>query len=305
MNQPNQPDIAETTEVMPNALHFSDALNPTIQGDSVDSLVVQGIRHIRETGEEIKARAGDAIQSYGVNYILTNSRNRLHNLRETTARRYLARELLAYFKGSLKVEDGLASASSFWNKIANENGEVNSNYGFYVFHQPIPENSEGARNQYEWVVNLLDRNLKTRRATININQINHKADTLDFPCTIAIQFFTRGDYLCCEVSSRSTDVITGLPYDMGFFSLLTELVYADLVQRGHQNLRLGHTTMKTTFTQIYSSRNGIAKSIEEKPQEATTTIQMPVIEDARLFLQDIYEGTHESSIMRWIHENAE
>jgi thymidylate synthase len=92
---------------------------------------------------------------------------------------------------------------------------------------------------------------------------------------------------------------------MGFFSLLTELVYADLVQRGHQNLRLGHTTMKTTFTQIYSSRNNIARSIEEKPQEAATDIQMPAIEDARLFRRDIYEGTHESSIMRWIHENAE
>jgi thymidylate synthase len=90
----------------------------------------------------------------------------------------------------------------------------------------------------------------------NINQTNHKVETSkDFPCTIGMQFFVRKNYLCCSVSSRSTDIYTGLPYDMGFFAFVTELIYKDLKERldaeKAKNLKLGYVVMKTNFTQIY------------------------------------------------------
>ena len=50
-------------------------------------------------------------------YVLENSFNRVHTLREPVSIKYFARELFAYFVGSLKVNEGLSDASKFWNKI--------------------------------------------------------------------------------------------------------------------------------------------------------------------------------------------
>lgn len=170
-----------------------------IIGNNVDELVLKGIQYIKHFGEKISVTADDGIQAYGVTYILTNPRNRLHNLRYPESIQYLCRELIAYFRGSLFVNDGLAQASIKWINLTDKKGKINSNYGFYVFHQ-----KRNGRSQYDWVISNLTRNSQSRKALININQVSHKKiSTKDFPCTIAIQFLVRNNYLCCEVLSRS------------------------------------------------------------------------------------------------------
>lgn len=163
--------------------------------------------------------------------------------------------MLAYFKSSLKVEDGLGQAASFWRSLQDENGEINSNDGYYIFHEPLDSGIEAA-NQYEWAINSIISNVDSRQSVININQPWHKKPTKDFPCTLGIQYFVRKtpdgkSFLCSDISSRSTGIITGIPYDMGFFSFMTELVWKDLQERGMDNLQLGYTMMKASFTQIY------------------------------------------------------
>ncbi|MCP1445063.1 thymidylate synthase [Pseudomonas sp. GGS8] len=268
-----------------------------VVANSVDGLVKKGIVNILEHGHAISSRAGGARQAYGVNYILTNPLNRIHSLRKG-AKRYLCRELLAYFSGSLNAQEGLAKASNFWMTLVDEEGNVNSNYGYYVFHEPVLEHE----NQYNWIINMLMANPDSRRAIININQNYHKSDTKDFPCTVGMQFFIKDRTLFCETISRSTDVITGLPYDMGFFSFVHELVFADLVERGMSELRLGSTIMKTTFTQIYD--NAV-----EKANDAMLNVgvieQMPTIQSAITTLADIYGRTQKTEVVRWVHENAE
>ncbi|WP_108883888.1 thymidylate synthase [Orientia tsutsugamushi] len=101
--------------------------------------------------------------------------------------RYLCRELLAFFKGSLKVHDGLSNASKFWEKIADKNGKINSNYGHYVFHIQLPEANN--QTQYDWVVSCFREDLDTRQALVNISQINHKtSDILDFHAHLVRNF---------------------------------------------------------------------------------------------------------------------
>lgn len=193
--------------------HFSFS---DIHARTVDGLVSAGVQNILKKGKRVNVRAGAAIQSYGVNYILTEPRNRLH-LNRAGAVRYLCRELIAYFSGSLNVSDGLSHASIFWETLQDDLGRINSNYGYYVFYEPIKD----CKSQYEWVIKRLLENPDSRRAIININQAYHKSDTKDFPCTVCIQFFIVENVLHCEVAARSTDVVTGLPYDMGFFHSCT------------------------------------------------------------------------------------
>ncbi len=270
-------------------------------GSSVDELVVQGVRLIQEKGSDIAVRAGTAKQAYSVIYVLTDSRNRLHSLRAPTSVKYLCRELVAYFNGSLSVSDGLCMASRFWETIADSNGMINSNYGYYVFHQ----RTDDGTTQYQWMLDRLLDNPETRRAVININGVSHKSDTRDFPCTLALQFFVMNNHVCCEVASRSTDIITGLPYDMGFFSLLTELVWCDLREQKYPNLELGFTSMKPTFTQIYSKREDEAEKILSAHSGNDHELRMPPIPSAQSVLDDIYGATYTSEFMKWIKTHAE
>jgi thymidylate synthase len=280
-----------------------------IAAHDIDTLVLKGIRHIKEKGELFEARAGSGQQAYDVNYILLNPLNRVHNLRKPTSVKYFCKELLAYFKGSLNVDDGLAQASCIWKSLANEKGQIASNYGYYVFHQKLPEDKN--MTQYEWVILNLMKNLDSRKSFININQPEHKImTTKDFPCTIGMQFFVRDNHLCCSVTSRSTDIYTGLPYDMGFFAFVTELVYKDLKQKLDSEkaaqLKLGYVMMKTNFTQIYDKTRTSALKLLEKFGDRGNqySLEMPEIFDAQETLKDIYTGESHTPVMKWIHNNA-
>lgn len=280
----------------------------TLQADNIDSLVYKGIAHIKKYGSYITARAGTAQQAYDVNYVLTNSRNRVHYLRKPLSVRYFCKELQAYFDGSLKVKDGLGKAAKMWNSLADQEGNICSNYGYYIFHQRVPEFEN--KTQYQWAITQLINNLQTRKAFININQPKHKfPNNKDFPCTLGMQFFIKNNHFCCTVSSRSTDIYTGLPYDMGFFALVTELMYKDLKEQLpkelSKNLKLGYTMMKTNFTQIYDRTRTRALKLLDKEQTTEYATDMPEITDARAVLQDIYKKTNHTLLMKWIQQNAQ
>lgn len=153
---------------------------------NMNDLVVQGIANILNNGVRVSAKSKHCLQAYNVSYTLTNPLDRVFTLRRPYSIA-LCRELLAFFKGSLKVHDGLSNASKFWEKIADKNGKINSNYGHYVFHIQLPEANN--QTQYDWVVSCFREDLDTRQALVNISQINHKtSDILDFPCTLGLQF---------------------------------------------------------------------------------------------------------------------
>jgi thymidylate synthase len=296
-----EPSDKSRQPIIPEMVH--------IKSGNIDSLVIQGIRHIKDHGELFEARAGSGQQAYDVTYTLTNPLYRVHNLRMPTSVKYFCKELLAYFKGSLNVNDGLAQASCVWKSLANDKDLIASNYGYYVFHQKLPDEKD--KTQYDWVILNLTKNLDSRKAFININQPMHKElDTKDFPCTLGMQFFVRDNHLCCSVSSRSTDIYTGLPYDMGFFAFVTELVYKDVKQRlspeRAKDLKLGYVMMKSNFTQIYDKTRTPALKLLEKfeDQKEVYATDMPEIFDAQETLKDIYAGTSHTPVMKWIHKNA-
>jgi thymidylate synthase len=285
-------------------MHFLTA--PTLDG-----LFLQGAGIILRDGRDINSRAGEALQVTNVGYDLADSRNRIFWLRHPTSTKYMCREFLAYFRGSLHVEDGLSHASKAWRKLADANCQISSNYGHYVFHDRWH-----GKSQYEWVVEMLTANIDSRRALININQIRHKdAAARDFPCNIAIHFFVEAEKVFCQAYSRSEDVLIGLPYDMAFFSFLNELVAADLRQRLDRPLASGSTDILCTFSQIYKSdrrlvealiRKFLVKTIDRKAQPKPSEFpSMPEISDAQAVLADIYNKTRRTTVLQWIEEYAD
>jgi thymidylate synthase len=281
-----------------------------VTSPTLDGLFLEGAGIIIREGRKINTHAGEALQVVNVVYVLTNSRNRVFLLRNPTSTRYMCRELLAYFRGSLNVEDGLAQASRAWRSLADANGLIWSNYGYYVFYERIH-----GKTQYEWVLETLIANIDSRRALININQIYHKdLTTKDFPCNIGVHFYVEDHKVYCQVYSRSEDVLLGLPYDMAFFSFLNELVAADLCRRLGRTFVVASTSISCTFSQIYTNnkplvekliRRSLVKTIDGRSKSnADQLIYMPNISDAGAVLLDIYRGTAETPVVRWVKDHA-
>jgi len=104
-----------------------------------------------------------------------------------------------------------------WERMANEEGYVNSNYG-YQWQRHY---------QLDMVVDMLKKNPNTRQATISIfdGKEREKYDK-DTPCTYAIQFTILNNKLNMCVTMRSNDLWYGFCNDQYCFSKL-QLMVAD------------------------------------------------------------------------------
>ena len=102
-----------------------------------------------------------------------------------------------------------------WEKMADKNGNVNSNYGY-----------QWQRNhQIDYVCAKLRQNNNTRKAAISIYDAKEWTSyQKDTPCTYAIQFTILDNKLNISVLMRSNDIWYGFCNDQYQFSMLQQLV---------------------------------------------------------------------------------
>ena len=102
-----------------------------------------------------------------------------------------------------------------WQRMADSNGEVNSNYGYQWKRH----------DQIDYVVAKLRDNPNTRHAAISIYDAKEWPQyTKDTPCTYAIQFTILNNKLNMSVYMRSNDLWYGFCNDQYCFSMLHKKV---------------------------------------------------------------------------------
>ena len=116
-----------------------------------------------------------------------------------------------------KLGELYGKVPEIWKRMADENGNVNSNYGWQWQRD----------NQLDNVIAVLKTNPRTRQAAISIydaKEINYGHYTHDTPCTYAVQFTIQAQHLNMCVTMRSNDLWYGFCNDQYCFSKLQELV---------------------------------------------------------------------------------
>ena len=114
-----------------------------------------------------------------------------------------------------KLGEIYGKTPEIWKRMANANGDVNSNYGWQWKRN----------NQIDYVIDLLKRQPDTRQAVITILDMKeHDTFTFDTPCTYAIQFTIVKNRLNMCVTMRSNDLWYGFCNDQYQFSKLQEMV---------------------------------------------------------------------------------
>ena len=131
---------------------------------------------------------------------------------------YAAAEWSWYLSGDPRIEtlgELYGKIPAIWKRMADENGEVNSNYGYQWKRH----------DQLENVINMLKQNPNTRQAAISIydgKAIHQYA--YDTPCTYAVQFTIVQSKLYMSVYMRSNDLWYGFCNDQYQFASLQEMV---------------------------------------------------------------------------------
>lgn len=134
-------------------------------------------------------------------------------------------EFLWYMSADYRV-DAITKYLKNWQRFANEQGFVNSNYGHYW-------------RKYLWqVIDALRYDKYSRRAIMNVFHVGNAPFGKDTPCTLTWQFFIRDNKLDMVVNMRSNDVWYGFSIDQFCNSLFHQLVLHEL-QTKYIDLELG------------------------------------------------------------------
>jgi len=127
---------------------------------------------------------------------------------------YIERELTWYRSQSLNVNDIPGKTPVIWNEVADENGKINSNYGYLIF-------SDDNYSQYKNVYTELKKNPNSRRAVMIYNRPSMHEDYClngmsDFICTMYNSFFIRDNKLVSHYNMRSNDAVFGYDNDVAW-----------------------------------------------------------------------------------------
>ena len=114
-----------------------------------------------------------------------------------------------------KLGELYGKVPAIWKRMADKNGNVNSNYGYQWKRN----------NQLDYVIEKLKKHKHTRHAAISIYDCKeHPGYKYDTPCTYAVQFTNVENRLNMCVTMRSNDLWYGFCNDQYCFSKLQELV---------------------------------------------------------------------------------
>ena len=192
-------------------------MNCRVAAATVDDLMRAAINHAFEHGVAIRPTKGAALDIIGASLVLTNPRARLSRS-ETRGKAISAiAELCWYLAGS----EDLSQISYYLSKYgasAETDGSLLGAYGPRII-------GSAETSPLRDVVTRLKVNSSSRQAVVQILRPGDLTSAQkDVPCTIALQFLLRDDYLTLVTTMRSNDMVLGLPHDVFAFTMLQEIV---------------------------------------------------------------------------------
>lgn len=154
---------------------------------------------------------------------------------------------------SRKMNYGFMFAEALYIITGQSNVSILENhikkFGDYSDLYPFQQGSYGPPfvEQVRYVVENLIENEISRQAVMTIWRPNPRKSK-DIPCTLALQFFIRDDHLHTIVTMRSSDIFTGLIYDMFCFSAMSAVVLSFLDMR---DVQLGNCFINAGSSHLY------------------------------------------------------
>lgn len=168
---------------------------------------------------------------------------------------YASREIEWYKSQSLFVEDIPGKTPVIWEQCADEEGKINSNYGWCIW-----SNENG--NQYKSCIRTLIKDPYSRQACMlyirpSMQKDSNKNGMHDFMCTYSVQCFlnddveTGGYKLKYIVNMRSNDAVFGYCNDVLWHKFVANKMIEDLQIKLNKQVKLEHIEWNAGSLHVY------------------------------------------------------
>ena len=144
-----------------------------------------------------------------------------------------------------------------WQYAANEHGEINSNYGYLIYHPRFYQ-------QYDQVLDELSARPDSRRGTMIYNRPSiwkefNDNDKNDFICTNPVSYYIRDNRLDCVVQMRSNDVVFGYKNDYAWQQFVLKKLATDLSFTRGEEIESGYIHWQVQNLHVYERHFKLVK----------------------------------------------
>lgn len=221
--------------------------------DLVKLVIENGVRKPSRTGV-------DTISYFAANYRVDLSKGFPLLTTKKMVWNSLLHEVLWYLSGENHIRN-LREKTKIWDAWADEDGNLDTAYGYYWRHFPSAEKDKNGNwkvtevDQIQYVIDTLKRDPYSRRLIVSAWEPGNAIRSKLPPCHYTYAFNVSNGKLNCHLSQRSGDIALGIPFNLAAYSMLTQII------ANETGLELGYFAHTIIDAHIYVADKG---SVMEK-----------------------------------------
>ncbi len=189
-------------------------------------------------------------------------------------------EVLWYLSGENHIRN-LRKHTKIWDAWADEDGNLETAYGYYWRHFPSAEKDKEGNwqirevDQIKYVIDELKNKPYSRRLVVTAWEPGNATKSKLPPCHYSFAFNVSNGKLNCHLTQRSGDIALGIPFNLAAYSILTQIIAQEV------NLELGffaHTIIdahiyiadKGSQMEKFDHREGLLEQLKREPLSLST-----------------------------------
>lgn len=141
----------------------------------------------------------------------------------------LLHEVLWYLSGENHIRN-LQKHTKIWDAWADENGNLETAYGYFWRHFPSAEKDKEGNwhvtevDQIKYVIDEIKRKPYSRRLVVTAWEPGNATKSKLPPCHYSFAFNVSNGKLNCHLTQRSGDIALGIPFNLAAYSILTQII---------------------------------------------------------------------------------
>lgn len=216
------------------------------------------VKLVINEGTHKKSRTGvDTLSYFGAFYKVDLSKGFPLLTTKKVEWKSLLHEVLWYLSGENHIRN-LRQYTKIWDAWADENGNLETAYGYYWRHFPSATKDKNGDwqvrevDQIKYVIDEIRKNPNSRRLVVSAWEPGNATSSKLPPCHYTFTFNVNAGKLNCHLTQRSGDIALGIPFNLAAYSMLTQIIAQET------NLELGFFAHTIIDAHIYHAEKGTA-----------------------------------------------
>jgi len=185
--------------------------------------------------------------------------------------------VLWYLSGENHIRN-LRKHTKIWDAWADENGELETAYGYYWRHFPSAVKDKNGEwkvteiDQIRYIIDEIKNKPYSRRLVVSAWEPGNATKSKLPPCHYSFAFNVSNNKLNCHLTQRSGDIALGIPFNLAAYSMLTQIIAQEV---GLEPGFFAHTIIdahiyvadKGSPTEKYDHLEGLKEQLKRTPGE--------------------------------------